>query len=65
MVKNISGVNFETPIGSRRAGDPSQLVAKAEKIKKELGWEPKHSDLKTIVETAWKWHKNHPQGYGK
>jgi len=63
MIKNVSGVNFETPIGPRRAGDPSQLVAKAEKIKKELGWEPKYSDLKTIVETAWKWHKNHPRGF--
>jgi len=65
MIKNVSGVNFETPIGPRRTGDPSQLVAKAKKIKKELGWQPKYSDLKTIVETAWKWHKNHPQGYGK
>jgi len=65
MIKKISGVDFATPFSPRRAGDPAQLIAKAEKIKKELGWEPKHSDLKTIVETAWKWHKNHPQGYGK
>jgi len=65
MVKQVSGVNFSSPIGPRREGDPARLVAKAEKIKKELGWEPKYSDLKTIVETAWKWHKTHPQGYSK
>jgi UDP-glucose 4-epimerase len=63
MIKKISGVDFATPFSPRRAGDPARLIAKAEKIKKELGWEPKHSDLKTIVETAWKWHKSHPRGF--
>jgi len=65
MVKEISGVNFASPAGPRRPGDPARLVAKIDKIKKELGWEPKYSDLKTIVESAWKWHKSHPQGYSK
>lgn len=64
-VKKISQVNFNSPIGPRRAGDPAKLVAKSEKIKKELGWKPKYSDLKTIVESAWKWHKSHPRGYSK
>lgn len=63
MVKKISGVNFSSSIGPRRPGDPAYLVAKAEKIKKILGWKPKHSDLKTIVETAWKWHCKHPNGF--
>ncbi len=63
MVKKISGIDFNSPIGPRREGDPAKLVAKAEKIKKELGWKPKYSDLKTIVESAWKWHKTHPNGF--
>lgn len=63
MVKRVSGIDFETPIGSRRKGDPTRLVAKAEKIRKELGWQPRYSDLKTIVESAWKWHKSHPNGF--
>jgi len=63
MVKKISGVDFNSPFAPRREGDPAKLVAKVEKIKKELGWQPGYSDLKTIVETAWKWHKNHPFGF--
>ena len=31
----------------------------------ELDWEPKYSDLRSIVETAWTWHRTHPEGYGK
>jgi UDP-glucose 4-epimerase len=38
-------------------------VASSEKIREELGWVPKFPDLETIVETAWKWHRNHPKGY--
>jgi UDP-glucose 4-epimerase len=65
MVKKVSGVDFPSPFGPRRAGDPARLIAKAEKIKKELNWQPKYSDLETIVKSAWQWHKTHPQGYGK
>jgi UDP-glucose 4-epimerase len=49
----------------RRPGDPTRLVASSEKIRKELGWSPKYPDLETIIETAWRWHKNHPNGYGE
>jgi UDP-glucose 4-epimerase len=47
----------------RRAGDPAVLVASSEKIRRELGWQPKFPDLKTIVESAWQWHRTHPDGY--
>jgi UDP-glucose 4-epimerase len=63
-VKKISGVPFSSPIGKRRAGDPARLIASPEKIKKELNFKPKYSDLKTIVKSAWKWHKTHPKGFG-
>lgn len=43
-------------IGPRRAGDPARLVASADKAKAMLGWQPRYSNLETIVETAWKWH---------
>jgi UDP-glucose-4-epimerase GalE len=39
----------------RRAGDPPFLTADYTLAKQTLGWEPKHSDLKTILETEWKW----------
>jgi UDP-glucose 4-epimerase len=42
---------------SRRPGDPPELVAGAEKIKRELGWSPSHSSLEEILSTAWAWQK--------
>lgn len=50
----------ETP---RRAGDPARLVASSEKARKILGWNPVHDSLEEIIESAWNWHKNHPNGY--
>ena len=35
----------------------------SEKAKGILGWNPKYADLETIIDTAWKWHKGHPNGY--
>lgn len=65
MVKKVSGVDFSIEMSNKRPGDAVELVASSEKIKKELGWEPKYSDLETIVKTAWDWHKNHPDGFKK
>ena len=48
----------------RRAGDPAQLVASSEKAKTVLGWKPQYDDLETIIQSAWKWHESHPNGYG-
>jgi len=39
------------------------LVASSEKAKRELGWKPRFADLETIIETAWRWHRDHPDGY--
>ena len=50
--------------GARRAGDPAILIASSDTIRRELGWQPKYPELHQIIETAWKWHKNHPNGYG-
>jgi len=63
MVKKISGVDFNSPFAPRREGDPAKLIAKVEKVKKELSWQPKYSDLETIIRSAWKWHKSHPFGF--
>ncbi|RJR24368.1 UDP-glucose 4-epimerase GalE [Candidatus Microgenomates bacterium] len=63
MVKEVTGVDFPVEVGPRREGDPDAIFADSSKAKTVLGWEPKHSDLKTIIESAWKWHKSHPKGY--
>lgn len=47
----------------RRSGDPSMLIASSAKAKEVLGWNPQYADLETIIDTAWNWHKSHPNGY--
>jgi UDP-glucose 4-epimerase len=63
-VEQVSGKKVPLKEGPRRPGDPPMLVAAANKILKELGWRPRYPELRPIIETAWKWHKNHPHGYG-
>jgi len=61
--REVTGVDIKEVKGPRRAGDPAVLVASSKRIRDELKWEPKYSDLSRIIETAWQWHKNHPNGY--
>jgi UDP-glucose 4-epimerase len=49
----------------RRIGDSARLVASSEKIRRDLGWKPKHDDLHDMIGSAWDWHKSHPKGYEK
>jgi UDP-glucose 4-epimerase len=62
--ERVTGKKIPVKEGPRRAGDPPQLVAAADKAREALGWEPRYPDLKMIIETAWNWHRTHPRGYG-
>ncbi|MET3890631.1 UDP-glucose 4-epimerase [Bosea sp. OAE506] len=55
VVKAVSGVDFPVRLSGRRAGDPAALVAKADRIRDELGWKPEHDDLEEIVRQALAW----------
>ena len=55
MVEEVSGRSVPVRMGPRRPGDPPQLVARAQRAREVLGWQPQHSSLRTIVETAWRW----------
>jgi UDP-glucose 4-epimerase len=55
-VKKVSGVTLQVEESARRPGDADTLIADSSKIKQELGFSPKYSDLETIVKTAWQWH---------
>jgi UDP-glucose 4-epimerase len=55
VVKKVSGVDFPVKLSGRRAGDPASLVAKADRIRAELGWRPEHDDLEQIVRQALDW----------
>lgn len=63
-VEKVSGEPIEYIVESRRAGDPAVLVASNKKAKEILGWDPKYKQVESIIETAWTWHKTHPEGYG-
>lgn len=61
--RKVTGHPIPAVVSPRRAGDPAQLIASSEKAKSVLGWKPEHADLEEIIATAWKWHKNHPDGF--
>jgi UDP-glucose 4-epimerase len=61
--REVTGHPIPIEVGPRRPGDPPVLVASSDRIRRELGWEPAHPDLREIVATAWSWLKAHPAGY--
>lgn len=63
FARKVTGVNIKEVTVPRRAGDPAVLVASSERMQNELKWEPKYNSLAAIIETAWKWHRAHPEGY--
>jgi UDP-glucose 4-epimerase len=52
-VREVTGHPVPVTVGERRAGDPAQLVASSDRIRADLGWAPKHTDLAGIVRDAW------------
>lgn len=63
--EEVTGRKITWEPAPRRPGDPARLVASSDRIKKELGWKPKYPELSAIIETAWRWHSSHPNGYKK
>jgi UDP-glucose 4-epimerase len=59
----VTGRRIPERLMPRRPGDPARLVASAGKAESVLGWKPVNSRLDTILETAWRWHRDHPRGY--
>jgi len=53
----VTGQNIPFEVALRRAGDPPMLVASSEKARRELGWEPVHTSLDPILDSAWRWHQ--------
>jgi UDP-glucose 4-epimerase len=58
IVKAVSGVDFPVVLSPRRPGDPAAIVAKADRIRAELGWQPRHEDLREIVTQALNWERS-------
>ncbi len=56
--ERITGKTVRRRMGARREGDPPVLVADASRVRNELGWVPRYSDIDTIIRTAWNWFQN-------
>lgn len=63
--EQVIGRPIPRTIGARRAGDPAQVYGDASKARAELGWEPRWTELRDIVASAWEWHQAHPAGYAR
>jgi UDP-glucose 4-epimerase len=65
IARKVTGHEIPAVIEPRRGGDPAELIASSDRASRELGWKPSRDSLKAIIESAWKWHQSHPQGYKK
>ena len=54
---------FRVDSGPRRPGDPPMLYADASKIQREIGWAARRTDIREMIESAWRWFEKHPHGY--
>jgi UDP-glucose 4-epimerase len=63
--RQVTGKEIPAKVGERRAGDPSVLIASSEKANQVLGWKPTRTSITKIIQDAWNWHVNHPNGYPK
>jgi len=62
-VEAVTGLAVPFSMGERRAGDPPALYADSRKAVTELGWKVEYPDIRSVIETAWQWHRSHPHGY--
>jgi len=62
VARKVTGHEIPAVEAPRRAGDPAVLVASSEKIRRVLGWNPQHSDIESIIRSAWTWHKSNGLG---
>jgi UDP-glucose-4-epimerase GalE len=60
--RRVTGQEFPAEDAPRRAGDPARLVASNDLARGKFGWMPQRS-LDDILQSAWRWHSKHPQGY--
>ena len=65
VAKEVTGKPIKTIMAPRRNGDPSVLIASPEKARTILKWEQKHTNVREIIEDAWRFHVNKPKGYNK
>jgi UDP-glucose 4-epimerase len=63
VARRVTGRSIRANEQPRRPGDPPALVAAVQRARDVLGWQPKQSSLDEIIQSAWRWHQAHPNGY--
>ncbi|MFV0344509.1 MAG: UDP-glucose 4-epimerase GalE [Anaerocolumna sp.] len=61
--RNVTKDEIPAVMAARRAGDPAKLIASSDKARTILNWKPVYTDIEAIIESAWNWHKSHPNGF--
>ncbi len=61
--RKVTGLEIPAVEKPRRPGDASRLISANHRAIRDLGWVPKHPKIEQIVESAWRWHSQHPNGY--
>jgi UDP-glucose 4-epimerase len=61
--RRVTGRSIKAVEQPRRQGDPAELVASPEALRKDLGWTPRYTEIEKIVASAWAWHVKRPGGY--
>lgn len=59
-VEEVTGKKVPFTVGPRRAGDPPELVANSDRLQQTLGWRPRYTGIKEIVQSAWDFAQSHP-----
>ena len=63
IAREVTGCSIPVLMAARRAGDPARLIACSDRAVNVLKWKPQYADLRTIISSAWNWHRKHPNGY--
>ncbi|MDR3691636.1 MAG: UDP-glucose 4-epimerase GalE [Fimbriimonas sp.] len=63
--RKVTGHPIPVKIGDRRPGDPAVLVAGSDLAREVLGWDPQYAHIEQMVQSAWDWRSNFPDGYPK
>lgn len=61
--REVTGHEIPASPSPRREGDPPELYADPTRLMSELGWQPTYTAIQKTIETAWRWHKVHPNGF--
>jgi UDP-glucose 4-epimerase len=65
VCREVTGHAIPEVVAARRPGDPARLIASSALAQRVLGWQIRRSDLNVIVDDAWRWRQDHPEGYGE